>query len=56
VAIDLPLRQDLIGQLALEASIRDQTIADLIGKIVRQVMEKDLVGAILHNHKSPSNV
>src|SRR5262249_55547839 len=44
---DLPLNQCSIEQLALEASVRGQTVADLIGKIVRQVVEKDLSGKIL---------
>jgi len=55
-AFDLPLGQDLIEQLALEGSVRGQTIANLIGKIVSQVMEKDLVGEILRNGNSPSKV
>src|SRR5262245_5443119 len=46
-AFDLPLRQDLIERLALEASVRGQTIAGVIGTIVSQVMEKNLVGEIL---------
>src|SRR5262245_6541592 len=45
-AFDLPLHGDLIKQLALEASFRGLTIANLIGKIL---MEKDLVGDILRN-------
>jgi hypothetical protein len=53
---DLPLRQDLINQLVLEAAVRDQTIANLIAKIVRQVLEKDLVEEILRNDNSPSKV
>jgi hypothetical protein len=53
---DLPLNQCSIEQLALEASVRGQTVADLIGKIVRQVVEKDLSGKILRNGNSPSNV
>src|SRR5262245_36798870 len=51
---DLPLSQDLIIQLALEAAVRGQTIPDLIGKLVRQVLEKDLVGEILRISNSPS--
>ena len=42
-AFDLPLHHDLIEELALEASSRGQTIAHLIGEILMQVMEKDLV-------------
>lgn len=53
---DLPLNQCSIEQLALAASVRGQTVADLIGKIVRQVVEKDLSGKILRNGNSPSNV
>ena len=55
-AFDLPLSQDLIIQLALEAAVRGQTIPDLIGKIVRRVLEKDLVGEILRNGNSHSQV
>src|SRR5262245_10819947 len=54
-AFDLPLGQDLLVQLALEASARDLTTADLIGKIVNRVIEKeDLVREVLTNGSSPS--
>ena len=55
---DLPLNQCTIEQLALEASVHGRTIADIIGKIVRQVMEKGLllVGEILRNGNSPYKV
>ena len=53
---DLPLNPCTIEQLALEASVRGWTIADIIGKVVRQVMEKDLVGEILRNGDSPYKV
>jgi hypothetical protein len=36
----------------LEASCRGQTIAHLIGEILMQVMEKDLVDDILREAKS----
>jgi hypothetical protein len=55
-AFDLPLSQDLIIQLALEAAVRGQTIPDLIGTIVRRVLEKALVGEILRNGNSHSQV
>ena len=51
-AFDVPLRQDLLVRIALEASVRDLTTADLIGKIVNQAMEKGLVGKILGNRSS----
>jgi hypothetical protein len=51
-AFDLPLSQDLLVQLTLEASVCGQTIADISGKTVSQVMEKDLVGEILRNSKN----
>jgi hypothetical protein len=54
-AFDVPLPQDVLVQLALAASVRDLTTADLIGKIVNQAMEKDLVGEILGNGSSPSS-
>ena len=51
-AYDLPLHHDLIGKLALEAYSRGQTIAYLIGEILMQVTEKDLVDDILREAKS----
>jgi len=48
-AFDLPLHRDFIERLALEASVRGQTISNLIGNIVKQVMAKDLVDEILRN-------
>jgi hypothetical protein len=53
VAFDLPLHEGLIEQLALEASVRDQSVAALIGTILCQVVRKDLVGEILRNANSP---
>src|SRR5262245_15427660 len=53
-AFDLPLGQNLIEQFALEASVRGLRIVDLIGKILMQLMEKDLVDEILRNFNSPS--
>src|SRR5262245_33241008 len=53
-AFDLPLSRDLIEQLALEASVRGQTTADLIGRIARQVMAQKLLEETLRN--SPSKI
>ena len=50
----LPLDKDLLVQLSLEASVRDLTTADLIGKVVNQVVEKDLVGEVLTKGSSPT--
>jgi hypothetical protein len=55
-AIDLPLHQGLIEQLALEASVRGQSVVDLIRRILSQVVRKDLVGELLRNGDSPSKV
>ena len=46
---DLPLRRDVIEQLAFEASVRGLTIPDLIGRIVTQVMDKNLAGEIIRH-------
>jgi hypothetical protein len=53
-AFDLPLNRNLIEQLTLEASVRGQTTADLIGRIARQVMAQKLLEETLRN--SPSKV
>jgi len=56
VAFDLPLHEGLFAQLALEASVRGQSVVGLIGRILSQVLQKDLVGELLRNGDSPSQV
>jgi DNA-binding CsgD family transcriptional regulator len=56
VTFDLPLPADLIQRLAFEASVRGQSVVDLIGKILRQVIQQDLVGELLRNNDPPSKV
>src|SRR5262245_7489333 len=46
-AFDLPLRAGLVEQLVLHASVRGESVVDLIGKILSQVVQKDLVGELL---------
>ena len=53
--VDLPLGEHLIARLALEASVGDQTIADLIGKILSRVIESDLAPQILRDGNTPSS-
>jgi len=53
VAFDLRLHAGLIEDLALEASVRGQSVVDLIGTILSQVVRKNLVGEILRNANSP---
>jgi hypothetical protein len=52
-AFDLPLRAGLVEQLVLHASVRGESVVDLIGKILSQVVQKDLVGELLRNLNSP---
>jgi hypothetical protein len=52
--VDLPLHQGHMEQLALEASVRGEGIADLIRTILSQVVRKDLVGELLRNGDSTS--
>jgi hypothetical protein len=44
---ELPLTPTLVGQLALEASSRDQKISDLAKDLLRAVTEKGLIDEIL---------
>jgi hypothetical protein len=44
---ELPLAPDVIGQLALEASFRDQEIGELAKDILVSVFEKGLVEELL---------
>ena len=56
VTFDLHLRAGLIEQLVLHASVRGESVVDLIGKILSQVIQKDLVDELLHQGNSPSKV
>jgi hypothetical protein len=42
---ELPLAQDMIGQLAFEAAFRNVTIGELIGELIVAVVNKDLLGS-----------
>jgi hypothetical protein len=46
-AIDVPLSNKAIGELALLASVRDVGLVELIAQILCQAVKKDLVGKIL---------
>jgi hypothetical protein len=46
-ATELPLTQDMIGQLAFEAAFRNQRIGELIGELVVAVLKKDLLQTLL---------
>jgi hypothetical protein len=49
---ELPLTQDAIGQLALEATFRNVTIGELLGELIAAVVNNDLLQAVLE-HKTP---
>jgi hypothetical protein len=49
---ELPLTQDAIGQLALEATFRNVTIGELLGELIAAVVNNDLLQAVLE-HKKP---
>jgi hypothetical protein len=44
---ELPLTQDMIKQLAFEADFRNMRTAELIGKLLAEIAEKDLFKTIL---------
>ena len=50
-AIDVPLSNKAIGELALLASVRDVGLVELIAQILCQAVKKDLVGKILDDDK-----
>ena len=41
-SIDLPFDEEMIGQLAVEAEIRDMRIGELVGALIRAIVEGDL--------------
>jgi len=44
---ELPLTQNMIGQLAFEAAFRNVTIGELIGQLIVAVADKDLLQRVL---------
>ena len=44
---EIPLTPTMVGQLALEAASRDQTISDLAKDLVRALTEKGLIDEVL---------
>ena len=51
---ELPLTQDMIGQLAFEAAFRNVTIGELIGQLVVAVANEDLLQTVLEYKKPPA--
>ena len=49
---ELPLTQDMIGQLVFEAAFRNMTIGELIGKLIVAVADKDLLQTLLEYKKA----
>jgi hypothetical protein len=50
-ATELPLTDDMIGQLAFEAELRDMRIGELIGELMVAMLRKDLFQAVLPREK-----
>ena len=44
---ELPLTQDMIGQLAFEAAFRNVSIGDFIGELIMAVVNRDLLQPVL---------
>ena len=49
---ELPLTTRMIGQLALEAALREVTIGELIAQLIAAAVHKDLFGLVLDNSDS----
>jgi len=51
---ELPLTQDMIGQLAFEAQFRNMSIGELVGELLTEIMKRDLFAHVLEpNSKQP---
>ena len=51
---ELPLTQDMIGQLAFEAQFRNMSIGELVGELLTEIMKRDLFAHVLEpNSKLP---
>ena len=51
---ELPLMQDMIGQLAFEAQFRNMSIGEFVGELLTAMMKRDLFQHVLEpNSKQP---
>ena len=48
----LPLTQDLVRQLAVEAEFRNMRIGELVGELIVAVLKKDLFQSVLEHNRS----
>ena len=51
-SIEVPLTQDLIGQLAFEAAFRNVQICELIGELIVAVLKEDLLQTVLERKEA----
>src|SRR5207342_1624226 len=49
-SIDLPIDQAMIGQLALEAEIRDMRIGELLAALIIAILKTNSLGPLLQQH------
>jgi len=50
---ELPLTQDIIGQLAFEAQFRNMSIGELVGELLKVILKRDLFQQLEPNSKQP---
>jgi hypothetical protein len=56
VSNDVPLTSRAIGELALIATLRDLSIAELVGQALRGAIKKDMIEKVLRGHVPSSSV
>ena len=49
---ELPLTQDMIGQLAFEAAFRNVSIGELIDELIVAVVKQDLLQTVLERKEA----
>jgi hypothetical protein len=49
-SVDLPIDQAMIGQLALEAEIRDMRIGELLAALIMGILTKNSLEPLLQRH------
>ena len=56
VSTDVPFTSHTIGELALIATLRDLSIAELVGQALRGAIKKDMIEKVLRGHVPSSSV
>jgi hypothetical protein len=54
-ALDVPLPQEALGRLGIQAALQDMGLTELIARVLGEAVKKDMVGTILDGEERPAS-